>query len=370
MKKFLICLMLVLLCTSAARAEETARQTLDHAGIGSIYSFAREYGVEDILEKASDTALTGAFESNESIIRWIKKQLAEPALRMAGVARTMLVPTLMLALLRACMPRSSGACEGACFLLRLILMLGASDLAEEALKSAQYSIEAACDFTDAAAPVMSALLTAMGMNSSAALASPSAALAGGAAESLFLNCGLPLCRFGLCTAIAGNLSSVIDLSRITGLLKKAANWGSGLALTLFTALLAVQGSVAEGLDGVGMRTAKFAVDSAAPIIGSGVSDAWESYVSGVMIAKNALGVSGIAALLAVGIQPLASCLSAMLILNILGAILGMLGEKQAGSAAAQIGGICQMALSLSTGALAIATVLLGAIMAAGKGLIS
>lgn len=330
-----------------------------------IYEFAADYGAEDIARDAYERAMQGDIPDAQAVAGWLKQMLAEPLLEVAGAAAGLIAPTLLIALVRAASIRSGG---GARFLLRLMLLLGFSDLASVALDAARACLESAKEFTDAVSPAIAALLAAMGMSGTSAMISPAAAMAGGAAEGLFLNCGLPLCRIALCTAVAGNLSDAVDLSRITNLLRKAANWGAGLATTLFTALLALQGNLAQGMDGVGVRTAKFAVDSAAPVIGSGVSDAWEGYISGMMIAKNAFGMSGIAALLAAGLRPVICCLAAMLSLSLISALLALFGEKEAARAAEQAGSICQMALSLSTGALAIATVLLGAAMSAGRSL--
>ena len=126
--------------------------------------------------------------------------------------------------------------------------------------------------------------------------------------------------------------------------------------------------MSEGLDGIAARTAKFAVDSAAPVIGSGISDAWDSYLSGVLVTKNAVGLSGIATLLFAGARPVLICLAAMAALYLIAALLDAFGEKTSAAAAEQIAGICQMALSLCTATLAIAMILLGAAMMIGKGL--
>ena len=224
-------------------------------------------------------------------------------------------------------------------------------------------------FADIAAPALAALLSSIGLNASAAMLSPAAALAGGIAGDVFHGFGMPLCSLALCTSIAGNLGGGIDLSGITKLLRKTVGWGTGLCFTFFTALIALQGNVSACSDGLALRTAKHAVDSAAPIIGSSVSDAWETYVSGVMSAKCAVGVSGIAVLLASGAKPVLCAGSAMLALHIISAIMDVFGEKCAARAASQVGGVCQMALELCTGMLAIATILLGAAMAAGRGMI-
>ena len=255
-------------------------------------------------------------------------------------------------------------------MMRLVLLAAFSDIANLAIVSAGKCLAAARAFSNAAAPPFAALLTAMGMSTSSALLSPAAAMAGNTIQMLFLDWGLPLCRVALCLAIAGNMSSAIDLNRTTKLFKKTVNWGSGLATTLFTALIALQGNAARSMDGLAVRTAKFAVDSAVPVIGSGISDAWESYLSALMLAKNAVGLSGIAVLFSAGIKPVLRMIAAMFLLEILSALLSVTGEKHCGRAAEQISGICQTALALSTGALVISTVLLGAVMSIGRSISS
>lgn len=368
MKRAVICLALALALCGGARAEDAARRALEEAGLGGIEEFAREHGGEVDPAALAEGALQGDVPGAKEAWDWLKARFAEPLLDALRAGRGLLGPVLLLALLRCAMPEGAGGSEGARFLLRMTLLLGLSEAASGALAASADCIRAAKALSDAAAPPLMALMAAMGMSGTSALVSPAAALAGDLAEGLFLNWGMKLCRFALCLAITGNLSPAVDLSGATKLLRRTANWGAGLATTLFTALLALQGSVAGTVDGVAVRTAKFAVDSAAPVIGSGVSDAWDSYVTGVLIAKNAVGVSGIAALFGAASRPMLACAATMLLMQLLSALLGALGEADGARAAGQAGGICQMALSLATGAVAIATVLLGAAMAAGGNL--
>lgn len=335
-----------------------------------IYRFAQGCDAEDEIRSVYEAALQGEAIDTQSLLTDLIERVVQPVEETLQRAAALLPDVLLLMLAQATMPERRGAGAGVRFLLRLRLALGFSGLAEIALTEAGKCLASAKAFTDAASPVIAALLTAMGMNASAALVSPAAALAGGMAERLFARYGLPLCRMALCLAIAGSLSRAINLSRITLLMRKLANWGAGLATTLLTALVALQGNVSGAFDSVSVRTAKFAVDSAVPVIGSGVSDAWESYISGMMIAKNALGVSGVAALVAAGLRPVICCASAMLVLHLTAALLEIFGDSETAGSALQISGICQMALSLATGALVIATVLLGAVMAAGRMLFS
>lgn len=365
MKRIIACIILVL-CIFSASAEEVSVRALEEADMDALYRFADEYDVQAVIDTAMEGALKGDLPDEERIIAWLKKQIQAPMEHAGKMAGNLVPPVLLLALMRAVSRGEKGATAGARFLLRLQLLGSFMEIALFALAATRECLTATSALSDAVAPALTTLLAAMGLNGSAALVSPAAAIAGNAAERLFLKHGLPLCRIALCSAIAGNLSPALDMSRITAMFKKTANWGAGLATTLFTALLALQGTITETLDSVAVRTAKFAVDSATPVIGNGVSDAWESYVSGVLIAKNAVGVSGISALIAAGFKPVLVCLAAMVVLNACAAFLDLLGEKETGRAAGQIAGICQMAVSLATGGLAIAMVLLGAMMAAGR----
>lgn len=361
MKRTLIFSLLMLFVASVCVAEADPQP---------IYDFSAQYGADESVKKIYEGAINGGFPNWRAFWDWITSQLADPFHHTLTAAYSSIGTVFMLALLRGSLPKPTGSGDSACFLLRLVLMLSFSEIAVMALTECETCLHAVAQFASAAAPGIAALLASVGMTGTSALVSPAAALAGGIAEDIFLNLGFPLCKSALALAIAGNLSETVNLNRFVSLLKKIANWGTGLITAIFTALTALQGGASEVFDGVGIRTAKFAVDNAAPIIGSGVSDVWESFVSGMMITKNALGMSGIAALLAAGIKPVVSCTAAMLMLNILAALLELFGEKETACASAQIGGICQMALSLSVGALVIGTVLMGAAMALGRGILA
>ena len=359
---------LLALCLFLILGSAQAEGMIPEEKLASLLDFAREQGILREFRQILEAAFSGDLSIWEVLAAWWMEKSRLSAAQMLSRGASLAFPALMMALMRAVLPDGCGGAKGVFFLLRIQLMLIFSQIAASALDAAASCLGMVIRFTDAVAPLLAFLFTAAGMDGTAALVTPAAALAGSAAEKLFLRFGLPLCRIALCTAIAGNLSAQIDLKRITALLRRLTNWGSGLATTLFTGLLALQGCMTESLDGLAVRTAKFAVDSASPVIGSGVSDTWESYISGIMIAKNALGISGIAGLLLVCAAPVLCCLAAMLLLTLCAALLSVFGEREASRAASEIAGICQMALSLCTSALAIGMILLGAAMSAGRSL--
>lgn len=352
------CIFLALLLLGAACAEES----LELADTAPMEKFAARYAdgldFSSLLDSAADGEIDG-----EAIVNCLKAQAAQPLREAISDVSALIAPTALLAVM-SCLAGSGGAR----FAARLALLLGMGKTAMRALNAAQSCLEMIGAFSDVISPALAALLSASGLTSSAAMLSPAAALVGNLSERAFLRFGLPLCGAALAAALAGSLSPSIELGRIVKLLRKLVGWGAGLCFTLFTALIALQGNLSATMDGVVLRTAKYAVDSAAPVIGSGVSDAWEAYVSGVLAAKSAVGVSGVLALLAAGAMPMLRVLLAVLLLQVISALLDVLGEKAAAQAASRTADVCQMALEMCTSALAIGTILLGAAISAGSGL--
>ncbi|MDP4109117.1 MAG: hypothetical protein Q8878_03705 [Bacillota bacterium] len=79
-----------------------------------------------------------------------------------------------------------------------------------------------------------------------------------------------------------------------------------LILTVFVAYISVSGAVSGSADAFSVKTLKFAASGMLPVIGSIVGDASESMIAGAGILKNAIGVYGMLAILAICFYPLVS----------------------------------------------------------------
>lgn len=356
----LVLLIALLLSLGQPCVAEEAREELASFDLTPLEEFAAEHAPEADIRGAAGEILAGGADV-ERIAGMFLEKLQTPAREIGNCAAKLAAPIALMAL-GSCVFRG----DGARFLLRLTLLEGLMDAALLSIEAARSCLNTACGFADAASPVLAALMTATGMHNSASLLSPAAAVAGNIIEKVFVAVGLPLCRAALCTACASGFGDGLRLKRLGGLLKRCSTWMVGLSFTLFTALVALQGSVTMNLDGLSLRTAKFAVDSAAPVIGSGVSDAWESYVAGMAAARGAVGISGMIALMLAGAQPVLRSLGVMLLLEVCAALLDLFGEESSARACEQVAAVSRMGLELSTGALAIAMILLGALVFAGR----
>ena len=354
-------MLLLLLFPSACAQEE---YTLD-----GLYEFAGEYGIDLPLDAIAGFVQDPGSFSPEEFAAQLKEWAGEPIRELIALAAGMFPAMLFLILLRAMMPDASGGTGAAVFLIRLHIALGFTDAVCAVIEDTVRCLNAALELSDVLSPILAALLAGSGLAGASSLIGPAAALTANLIETLFLRWGVPLCRFAFCCAIAGNLSKSISLKPVYRLMKKGVNWGTGMAITIFTALLSLQGGITVSMDGVGLRTAKYAVDSAGPIIGSGISDVWETYISGMALARNTAGISGIAVILALNALPLVRGFGCMLLLRLFSAAAEIMGEDGTAALTEQFSGVCQMAISLLAGGMAAVTILLTAMLAAGRGLI-
>lgn len=360
----IICLLILLLLGGGAFAEENIE-----IDMSSIYNFAQQYDAEEQVRCIYESTLQGDINS-QTLLEWAEEWIQEPFEDVLGMCARIFPAILMSALIGSMLPDDGGGGGALQFFLRLSLLLGFTEMATSALLSIEKCVAASKMLVDRIAPLLTTMLAAIGVDHSLALLSPMAVLVGNLAEQVFLKYGLPLCRCALCIAVSGSLCKQIQMKRFNRLCRRVVNWGTGIVVTVFTAFLTLQTNMSGNLDGVAARTAKYTVDSASSVIGSGISDAWEAYAYGVMATKNAVGVSGMTALLFAVARPVLTSLCVMAALNLCAALLDTFGEKCSADAAEQIGDICQMALSISTATLAITMILLGAVIKMGQGVVA
>lgn len=102
----------------------------------------------------------------------------------------------------------------------------------------------------------------------------------------------------------------VDAATGNGMLRGIADGIKGLTsgalkliLTLFTAYLTIAGGVSGSVDRMALKTAKFAVSGAVPVVGGVISDAAETVLSGASLLKNSIGIFGMLCVTAICLVP-------------------------------------------------------------------
>lgn len=183
-------------------------------------------------------------------------------------------------------------------------------------------------FMQAFLPTLLALLAAMGGITSTAILQPVVAVSVGLISTFLKELLLPVIFFSAVLAIVNNISEKFHLSRLASLLKQGCIAVLGLILTIFIGIMTVQGITASTIDGVSIRTAKFAVDSFVPIIGGLLSDAVDTIIGCSLLVKNAVGAFGLVSLFMIVIFPILKIVSLILIYKISAAVIEPVARGQ------------------------------------------
>ncbi len=197
-----------------------------------------------------------------------------------------------------------------------------------ALKIGSSTIDSMVVFMQVFLPTLLALLAIMGGVTSMAILQPVLAVSIGFFSTVFKDILLPVIFFSAILAIVNNMSEKFHLSRLAALLKQGCIVFMGLVLTVFIGIMTIQGVTAATVDGVSIRTAKFAADNFVPIVGGFFSDAVDTIVGCSLLIKNAVGAFGLIALFVIIAFPILKIVSLVMVYKICAAAIEPVAQGQ------------------------------------------
>jgi stage III sporulation protein AE len=114
---------------------------------------------------------------------------------------------------------------------------------------------------------------------------------------------IPMIFFYIAFAVSFGAIGDEFLKKSADLIKNAMTWTLKTMLMIFTTYMSISGVISGTTDMAVLKAAKVTISSFVPVVGSILSDASETVLVSAQIAKNAAGVYGIFALLAVFLVP-------------------------------------------------------------------
>lgn len=167
---------------------------------------------------------------------------------------------------------------------------------------AKGTIDKMVGFMQAILPVLLTLLTAASGPNTKILFHPMIIMTVNLIGILIKTIILPLIFFSFIISIISNISSRTEFSKLSELGRQVITLIITGALTLFIGIITIYG-LGTKIDGITIRTAKFAIDKFIPIVGGFLSDAVDAVVGCSAILKNGLGFIGLLVLLFICILP-------------------------------------------------------------------
>lgn len=227
-------------------------------------------------------------------------------------------PALVWSILRRLTGKDISAGKAVCYLMVCVCL--ARDLADH-LALCTASMEKISSGMQGLFPLLLTLMAAVGGSAGATLMQPAVVAAAGSMTGLIRHVTLPLATVAGVLTMLCHLGDGLRLDRLASLAHRAATWTLGLCFTVFIAVLMTRGVTAAAVDGVTLRTAKYALDNLIPVVGGLFADTVDTLVGSSMLVQGALGVTGLMLVLSWAMSPLCQTLCAALAYQLASALM-------------------------------------------------
>ena len=142
------------------------------------------------------------------------------------------------------------------------------------------------------------------------------------------------------------------VKKLSVFMRKGAVFLTGLLITIFTGITAIQGIATKSADGILINTARFSIDNFVPIVGGFAADSLEMVISCIGLIKNSIGIIGVIIILSLVITPVIKMLSIAVIYKVTAIAAEPIATKNISDSLNEIGNAAiTMTVVLATGAL-------------------
>ncbi len=177
-------------------------------------------------------------------------------------------------------------------------------------------------------PVMTAAMAAQGGTTSSAALYTGTVIFSTFLTTIITRLIVPALYIYLCICVADSAIKQEMLSKIRDFMKWLMTWSLKIILYIFTGYMSITGVISGTVDASALKAAKLTISGVVPVIGSVLSDTSETILVSAGIMKNAAGIYGILAVVAIFIGPFLEIGVQYLMLKLTGAICNIIGNKQ------------------------------------------
>lgn len=277
--------------------------------------------VEHLLPDSS----TGFGEGILYIIKTALKELRPELGECIAICASVIAIAMLISIMGAFPGKSLQTVNLAGIVGVCVLLLGSTN---SLLQGASHTVQQISSYGQLLLPVMTASAASQGgITSSAALYTGTAffdTLLSMAISGLLL----PMMYVYLAVMIADSAIGEDTLSRIRDFIKWAVTWSLKTILYVFTGYITLTGVISGATDKTMLKATKLTISGMVPVIGGILSDASETILVGAGVVKNAVGMYGLIAVMAIVILPFLRIGIMYLLLKISCALCGLFPGTQ------------------------------------------
>lgn len=179
-------------------------------------------------------------------------------------------------------------------------------------------------------PVLTAALAAQGSPVSSASLYTGTVVFNTVLTGLISRLLIPAIYIFLCLSLVYAVTSQNMVGKLRDFVKWFCSWSLKTCLYIFTGYMGITGVVSGSADAAALKAAKLTFSGVVPVVGGILSDASEAVLVGAGLVKNAVGVYGLLAVLAIWIGPFIKIGAQYLLLKMTHALCGAFSADTAG----------------------------------------
>ena len=177
-------------------------------------------------------------------------------------------------------------------------------------------------------PVLAAALAAQGGVTTSSALYAGTALFDSILSGLIGNVLMPMVYLFLALGIGNSALGEDSLKKLRDLVKSFMTWCLKTTLYVYTGFLSLTGVVSGPTDAMALKAAKLTISGMVPVVGGILSDASEAVLVSAGTVKNAVGLYGLFAILAMWLGPFAKIGAHYLMLKLTGTVCDTFGSKR------------------------------------------
>ena len=275
----------------------------------------------DVMPEDPETFAEGLWQLISAVIVKIRPEIGEAA----GVCLSVVTAGLMISLLQPMVGRGKQVAELICALSVAALLLQPT---RTFINMGANTIKEMTAYGKLLLPVMTAGLAAQGgITKSAALYAGSAAFIT-VLGNLIAGLMIPVVYIFLTLSIGNSAVGEASLKKFRDMVKWGATWVLKIGLYVFTGYMSLTGVIAGTADAAALKVTKSTISVAVPVIGNILSNASETVLISAALVKNAAGVYGMLAILALCLEPFVRIGVQFVFLRLTAAVCGIFATKQ------------------------------------------
>ncbi len=296
--------------------------------------------VQELLPEDRDSFGEGLWYVIRSAFRQLSPQIAQSC----GICFSLMGTVMLTSVLGAYDGKSKAVVELVSVIAVACLLLKP---ANALIRLGTQTVRELSEYGKLLLPVMTAALAAQGGTTTSAALYTATAVFDAVLSSAISHLLVPLIYIYLVLSVVNASTSDTLMSRMRDFVKWLMSWGLKIVLYVFTGYIGVTGVVSGSVDQAALKAAKMTISGMVPVVGGMISDASESILVGASVMKNAAGVYGMLAMIAIVIGPFLRIGLQYLLLKLTAAVCDMFCDKKTGTLIGDFSGAMGLLLAMT-----------------------